>query len=116
MLWLTSFNRASTTQYTLLLNPAKKKLLPYSPRWVSHTSIKAFARWPVRARISFSSTPALKRDEVHVTRRQYAVLRFTPAALHKSGNISYQKLVTDKLLILFRVFIPTGTFFKNLLY
>ena len=51
---------------------------------------KALDRCPVRSRISFSSTPALKRDEAYVTRRQCAVFRFTPAASHKSGNTLFR--------------------------
>lgn len=58
---------------------------------------RAFERWPVRSRISFSSTPALKSDVAHVTLRQWAVYFLIPATEHMFGKIW------------FKVLIPTGT-------
>ena len=57
---------------------------------------KASDLWPVLSRINLLLTPALNRVDAHVTRRQWAVFRLSPAALHRSGKIS------------FKVFIPTG--------
>ena len=45
---------------------------------------------PVLSLINFSSTPLLKRLETQVTRKQWAVFRLIPAALHKFGKIEFK--------------------------
>ena len=54
---------------------------------------KALYLWPVLSLISFSSTPALKRLYLLVTRNEWAVLRFNPAFSHISGKIEFRMLM-----------------------